>query len=132
MDSTLALGATGGLAKKLGHGGVRGHAKGQAVSVATVAVDEVITGLVEDGGGADGDGLLTAVEMAEPPDFLTGSGVFLVGPFLEAANEHHHSEPVAFETAIGFCHRGTPVHLIGYGHFDGSIECLGGHGATSS
>ena len=42
-------------------------------------------------------GFLAAVEVAEPADLLAGLGVFLVGAFLEAADEHHHPQPVALD-----------------------------------
>ena len=57
------------------------------MAVAAVTVDQIVFRFIEDGGGADGDGFLPAVEMAEPADFLARAGVFLVGAFLEAADE---------------------------------------------
>jgi hypothetical protein len=81
--------------------------KRERVAVAAVAVDEGVDALVEDGGDADGDGFLAAVEVAEAADFLflgavgqdAGLGIFLISPLFEAADQEHHSEAVAFELA---------------------------------
>ncbi len=81
--------------------------------MAAVAVDEIIPGRIEDGGGADGDGFLAAVEMAEPADFLARASVLLVGSLFELSDEHHHPQALAFQAAIGFFSRGSPVYLIG-------------------
>src|SRR5580700_8529307 len=51
----------------------------QPVAVAAVAIDEVIPGGIEDGGGTDGNRLLAAVKMAEATDLLAGAGVLLIG-----------------------------------------------------
>ena len=72
--AALALGAAGRLAEELRHRGARAHAQRQAVAVAAVAVDQVVLALLEDGGDADGDGFLAAVEVAEPADLHGPSG----------------------------------------------------------
>jgi hypothetical protein len=95
--------------------------------VTAVAVDEVIASRVKNGGGPNGDGFLPAIQMAEPTDLLSGTGVFLIGPLFEPADEHHHPQSVSFKAAIGLLRRAAPLYVIGYCHFNGSIDCLGRH-----
>src|SRR6266576_6669530 len=64
-----------------------------------IAVEEIILALLEHFGDADGDVFLAAVEVAESDDALAGLGVFLVGAFFEAADEHHHPEALALVMA---------------------------------
>ena len=68
--------------------------------MAAVAGDKIIAIFVEKCGCADGDGLLTAVEMAKPTDAKdfsavsvvdAGLGIFGIGSFFETTNEHHHA-----------------------------------------
>ena len=87
-----------------------------------VAVDEIILALLEDGGNPHRDGLLPAVQVAEPANALPRLGVFLIGPLLETADEHHHPQPLSLDDAIGFALRRRPVldfmfNFVGNAHF---------------
>ena len=63
--------------------------------------------------------------MAEPADLLTRLGVFGVGAFLEAADEHHHPQAIslglaegAFEEAVRYARNRTAFNRP-IGHFQG-------------
>jgi hypothetical protein len=67
------LDAAGGLAEEFVHDGLCRHATGHGLSVDAVGAHHDIRG-AERGGGADGDGLLTDVEVAEAHDFAEPVG----------------------------------------------------------
>jgi hypothetical protein len=93
-----------------------------------IAVDEVVFPLLEYRRYADRDRFLAAVKVAEPADSLPGLGVFLVGPLLESADEHHRPEAVTFDLARGFgCNGGIAggallINGVGDGHFTNSAK----------
>jgi hypothetical protein len=59
--STLAFGAAGYFSEKLRHRRMRRHAEGEAVAVASIAINQVIPFLVEDRRATDGDGFLATI-----------------------------------------------------------------------
>jgi len=91
--ATLALGATGVFAEHLCHQVFGIHADGDAVTVDPIGRDGVIVGS-EQGNAANGDGLLTFVEVQESADFplLVGAETAC----LEVADAHHVGEQPHF------------------------------------
>ena len=88
--AALALGAAGGLAEHLGHGGAGVHAAGEGVAVVAVGGDHVIV-FAEGADRADGDRFLAAVKVAEAADLLV-----LVEhrrSFFEPADQEHLPQP---------------------------------------
>ena len=119
--SALALGASGDLAEHLGHACLGGHAACKRVPVISVRGDDRIIG-VHATDGADGDGFLPGVDVAEPADL--GLLVGLHGAVLELTDELHIAEPFE-EDFLGKIScilrgRGEPVGL--------RICFRGGHG----
>jgi hypothetical protein len=53
--------------------------------------------------------------MTKPANLLAGFGVFLIGLFFKATNEHHHSKAIALKLSNRFGH-GAPIraHCGGY------------------
>ncbi len=96
----FALGAAGGFAEHFGHGRAGRHAHRQACAVAAIAGHQVIAFFIEESGGADGNGFLPAVEMAEPANLLARLGVFDVSSFFKPTNEHHHAQALQSGLAI--------------------------------
>ena len=105
--AALALGAAGGLAEQLGHGGLDVHAAGDGVAVVTIGRDHVIV-LAEDADRTDRHRLLSVVQVAEPAD-LPAHLVELVGLLLEAADQHHLPQPahrlISGDDGFGFGRR---------------------------
>ena len=81
-----SLDAAGGLAEELVHNGLCRHAAGHGLGVDAVGAHHDIGG-AERGGGADGDGLLADVEVAEAHDFAEPVGA-TCGLFEAALLDH--------------------------------------------
>ena len=88
--AALALGATGGLAKHLGHARAGVHAAGEGVAVVAVGEHDRVIG-VDGGKRADGAGFLADVQVTEAADL--GLLVGLGAADLELADEEHVAEP---------------------------------------
>src|SRR5437764_8463472 len=89
------------------------------MAVIAITIEQIVFAFLEDFGDADGDGFLAAVEMAEPADALAGLGVFLVGAFFEASDEHHHPEAFALLVAgdrRGYFNSRSDIDFVNNGH----------------
>src|SRR5258706_9250514 len=69
------------------------------MAMIAIAVEEIVFALLENRRRPDGQSFLPAIEMAKPADALAGLGVFLIGAFFEAADEHHHPQALALVIA---------------------------------
>ena len=100
-----------------------------------IAVEEIVFAFLEDIGDADSDGFLAAVEVAKSADALAGLGVFLVGAFFEATDEHHHPESFALLVAGdrgGYLNSRSGIDFVDNGHAVAlQLSALGGVGAIS-
>ena len=84
-----------------------------------VAVKQIVFAFLEDGCDPDGNGFLAAIKMAESADALAGLGVFLVGAFFEAADEHHHPQALALVMAgyrRGYLNSRSGIDFVNNGH----------------
>src|SRR5687768_5154522 len=87
--------------------------------VIAIAVDEIVFAFLEDGGDTDRDGFLAAIEVAESADALAGLGVFLIGAFFEAADEHHHPQALALVLSAdgrSYLKSRWLLNFVDYGH----------------
>jgi hypothetical protein len=103
--------------------------------VVAVGGNQVVLPLLEDHRDPDRHRLLPAVEVAETADPLSRPGVFLVGPLLKAADQHHLAQqvplalPVRFTgLALEFVHR---VQCRGHGNSACRLLCSRAQGGRT-
>ncbi|MFT3685088.1 MAG: hypothetical protein QM783_09215 [Phycisphaerales bacterium] len=101
--AALAFGAAGDLAEHLGHAGAHAHAAGERVTVVAVGGDDRVV-LLKAVDGADGEGFLPDVEMAEAADL--GLLVRLGAAVLKLTDGDHVGQPLD-ECLVGDRRRGA-------------------------